>query len=124
MEEQEVPKSNHLQQKSSSTLHQAICESPMTPINDPSIVPQRPDSCGEAVQDTESASQTHIKETGRRIMSDKPRQRKEEFHVEEYYVNDMNQSDQKLETRYIYKFDPGLCSKIYRHYKCPRHQYY
>ena len=91
----------------------------MTPINDPSIVPQRPGSCNQAVQDTDPASQTHIKETGRRIMSDKPRQRKEEFHVEEYYVNEMNQSDQKLETRYIYKFDPGLCSKIYRHFKCP-----
>ena len=96
----------------------------MTPINDPSIVPQRPESCNQAVQDTDPASQTHIKETGRRIMSDKPRQRKEEFHVEEYYVNDMNQSDQKLETRYIYKFDPGLCSKIYRHFKCPLSRYY
>ena len=92
-------------------MHQANCESPMTPINEPSIVPQRPGSCDETVRSTGSG--THVTDNGRRIMSDKPRQRKEEFHVEEYYVKDMNQSDQKLETRYIYKFDPGLMTNSY-----------
>ena len=110
--EQAVPKSNHVQQQPpQSTLQQANCESPMTPINEPPIVPQRPGSCDETVRSTGSG--THVTDTGRRIMSDKPRQRKEEFHVEEYYVKDMNQSDQKLETRYIYKFDPGLMTHSY-----------
>ena len=92
-------------------MHQASCESPMTPINEPSIVPQRPGSCDETVRS--AGSGTHVTDNGRRIMSDKPRQRKEEFHVEEYYVKDMNQSDQKLENRYIYKFDPGLMTNSY-----------
>ena len=113
MVEQADPKSNSLQQNSSSTLHQANCESPMTPINEPSVIPQRPGSCDEAVRSTGPGSHSHTTDTARRIMSDKPRQRKEDFHVEEYYVKDMNQSDQNLETRYIYKFDPGLCPTIY-----------
>jgi len=102
--EQSVPKSNHVPQQPPQ-LTQANCESPMTPINEPPIVSQRPGSFDETVRSTGPG--THVTDTGRRIMSDKPRQRKEEFHVEEYYVKDMNQSDQKLETRYIYKFDPG-----------------